>query len=114
MNAGNSKNDDRDLKRLLNNWSVQAPVPPRFQEQVWRRIASAQLQAVPAASPWSAIKSWINSLQPRPAVAAAYVATLLTLGALLGWTQSRHASEQLSTDLRVRYLQSVDPYLANR
>jgi hypothetical protein len=112
MNDGDSRNEDRALKPLLTAWKIRASLPPRFQDQVWQRIARAQSQPVLNTVTWSSIKAWISGMQLRPALAAAYVAAFLAVGAMLGWSQAQHATAQASIDLSARYMQSVNPYQA--
>ena len=51
---------------------------------------------------------------PRPALATAYVAVLLAIGATAGWAQARQESERVSDALSVRYVRLLDPYQAPR
>jgi phage-related minor tail protein len=114
MKTNNPLNDDEALRSLLREWRVETPIPPRFQEQVWRRIEREDAPAVTAVSPWRALQNWIANVLPRPALAAAYVAVLLAAGAGVGWTQAQHESSRVSNELSTRYVQSVDPYQAAR
>ncbi len=101
--------DDEALRGLLREWKVATPLPPRFQEQVWRRIESEGADAIAAPSPWSRLQNWIDSVLPRPALAVAYIVVLLATGAGMGWTQAQRETSHVSEVLSLRYVKSVDP-----
>jgi hypothetical protein len=100
------------LRRALRKWSVNEPLPPRFQEGVWRKIQEAESSALPAVSTtfWSLCRAWLNAALPRPAVATAYLLMLLFIGAGAGIWQARSQTSRLDDTLGARYVQSVDPY----
>jgi hypothetical protein len=101
MNHENTTPHDPKLSSLLRSARVSPPLPPRFQENVWRRIE---------ASP--ALKeniSWLDALAAlilRPRVAFAVVAVLLFAGILAGaHTGARDARQ----DAQARYVAYVAP-----
>jgi hypothetical protein len=49
---------------------------------------------------------------PKPALATAYVAVLLVIGASVGWSQARQETARVTGKLSARYAQAVDPYQA--
>ena len=98
---------DSQLGKLLHEWKVESPLPPRFEEQVWRRVARAD---EPAVSPLFAIRKWIAQLVVRPSFAYSYATILLMAGLLGGFWQAQAASHRTSETLRARYVQTVDPY----
>jgi len=103
MNSSNKKNpDDARLSSLLHESRISPAPPPRFQENVWRRIADAESR--PGASP-----TWIEALiakMLRPRLAFAAVAVLVIAGATLG----AHDGTQLARrDAQTRYLAAVAP-----
>lgn len=100
------------VRRLLAGWKVSAPLPPRFQEAVWRRIE--QLDAQPDLPPWWDLLARLVGALPRPAVAATYVLALLVLGGVTGYWQARMESARIDGSLSLRYVQSVDPYQSPR
>ena len=103
------ENNDERLKDALRTWSVQTPLPPRFQENVWRRIEAAERQQqVP--SPLSIFRNWLERAFARPAVAVAYVSAFALVGLTLGFKQAQSQSVNLESRLGLRYVQSVDPY----
>ncbi|SRR6266496_2275116 len=112
MKTTDPGNHDEPLRKVLKEWRSDTPLPPRFQEQVWQRIARAQTQSVP--SVWALIAHWVGAVLPRPAPAASYVAVLLTIGATVAWTQARQETARVKAELGQRYVRVLDPYLAPR
>jgi hypothetical protein len=103
MNKENLNPDDAKLSSLLRESRVAPPLPPRFQETVWRRIADSE------STKTSGSLTWIDSLlalvmQPRFAFAA--LAVLIAVGAAFG---IREGSELARHDAQIRYLASVAP-----
>jgi hypothetical protein len=100
------------LDRALRAWKVDAALPPRFQEAVWRRIAQAEI--LPATSWvrrfWPAIEAALR----RPALAVSYVVVLLMAGLSIGIAQARKESARVDAGLGARYVQSIDPYQTPR
>jgi hypothetical protein len=101
------ENDER-LRALLRSWVVDTPLPPRFQEQVWRRIERADLQ--PASPFWAGLLHLVEIALPRPKVAFAYVSVLLALGLTVGAWAAQVKTSHTESSLGLRYVQSVDPY----
>jgi len=100
------------VRKLLQEWKVTTPLPPRFQEQVWQRIESSEQQAVRSVR--AVIAHWVGTVLPRPALAVSYVAILLTIGVTVGWTQARQEAARVKDELGQRYVRVLDPYLAPR
>ena len=93
-------NDDK-LSALLRGSRPSPSLPPRFQENVWRRIETAE---APVRS-----GSWLDSLAAlilRPRFAYATVAALVMAGVLLGTYQGAQTARQTEQG---RYLASVAP-----
>ena len=84
---------DEALRQVLHQWKVDAPLPPRFQEQVWRRIERSESQ-----------------VQARPSLAVSYVTLLLLAGLLAGYWQVRSARAQTDENMGARYVQLVAPF----
>ena len=101
------KANDHPLDRLLQKWRVTPPLPPRFGEQVWKRIERAE---VPAVSIREAVRAWIAMAFARPAFAFAYVTVLLMIGLTLGAIQASQKTARWEQGLEARYVQSIDPY----
>jgi hypothetical protein len=98
--------DDGRLSQLLHEYKVDASLPPRFNEQVWRRIESR----APAASTLANLRTWIALAFARPSFAISYVAILLLAGLLVGLWQAHATSQRTAETLSTRYVQMVDPY----
>ncbi len=94
--ASNPSNDG--LGNLLREARPAPPLPPRFRENVWRRIESNESPAA---------VSWLESLAAlilKPRFALASVCALLLAGAMLGtWEGSAHARQAAQQ----RYVESV-------
>ena len=112
MKPTNPSEKDRQLSGLMREWKSEVSLPPRFQEGVWRCIEGAQ--APTKLSVWEAVSHWIGTLLPRPAMATAYVAVLLSVGATAGWTQAHQTNTRVKGELGQRYVQVLDPYQAPR
>jgi len=100
--------DDRPLHGLLAEWKTDASLPPRFQEQVWQRIARQGPR--PAAAPWQLLANWVEQALARPSLALSYVTVLLAVGLLSGFWQAESARARAAETLSARYVQLVDPY----
>ena len=101
-----------ELRKVLHEWTVDAALPSRFQEQVWRRIEHAQPPTAP--SIWTIVAHWVGTVLPRPALAISYVVVLMASGATFGWARARQETTHIKEDLSQRYVRVLDPYLAPR
>ena len=97
----NMNTNDPKLSALLRESRLSPSLPPRFQENVWRRIEDAE---APVKS-----ESWLDALAAlilRPKFAFATAAVLLfagiTLGTIDGSQTARHEAQ-------TRYVASVAP-----
>lgn len=103
MSKPNLNPDDTRLAELLRESRTVSPLPPRFHENVWRRIENTESNEIPAAATWL---DTMASLILRPRLAFAIAAVLLLAGVGLGWnkgeTRARHEAQS-------RYLASVAP-----
>ena len=95
------KTDDSKLSALLRESRATPSLPPRFQQNVWRRIEDAEAPTKPA--------SWLDAvaaliLRPRFALAAAAALVLagVFMGAIAGAQDARH-------DAQAHYVASVAP-----
>ena len=99
---------DEPLREVLHQWKVDAKLPPRFQEQVWRRIERSEPQAqVPA---WMLLFHRLTAALARPSLAMSYVTILLLAGLLTGYWQVRITRAHNDEALGSRYVQMVDPF----
>jgi hypothetical protein len=114
MKTNHPGHEDRPLRGLLKQWKATPGLPPGFQDRVWRRIQQDEAQPIVSVPLWTVWTNWVTAALPRPALAAAYVAVLLAIGATFGWAQARHETERVNGDLSARYVRSVDPYQTHR
>lgn len=112
MKPTDPRNQDEPLRKVLKEWRSEAPLPPRFQEQVWQRIERAQKRTAPSA--WAVLAHWVGTLLPRPALATSYIAVLLAIGVTAGWAQAQQETAQVKSDLADRYVRVLDPYQTPR
>jgi len=110
MKSNEDPQSDHDLKQILRQWVVDAPLPPRFQEQVWQRIARAEAKPEATTTIWSLLRGLLETKLPQPKFAYSYVATLLLLGVVSGAWAAQRESNRLTAALGSAYVQSVDPY----
>jgi hypothetical protein len=108
MKLENLADDDRLLRERLREWKPDAPLPPRFREQVWRRIATAEAQAPPTL--WDWLSSRLGQALARPAPAVCYVTLLLGVGLFAGYRQAQAENMRTVENLSLRYVQMIDPY----
>ena len=108
MNS-NAPNKD-PLDDLLKSWRVDAPLPPGFERNVWRRIDQSRDAQRPAV--WETVANWISNGLARPALAGSYIAVLVLIGVGVGWGHAQQDSAQLKQELGQRYVQVLDPYLS--
>jgi len=102
MNDTNHPSDDPQLGALLRASRPSPGLPPRFQQNVWRRIEAA---AAPAQS-----GSWLEALANlilRPRFAVALAAVILLAGVSAGTWQGRQTARH---EAQVNYLASVVPH----
>ena len=102
--------NERRLDELLHRWTVATPLPPRFQERVWQRIARAEPTVQAAPGFWAELRRLMDAYLPRPQFAYSYLGLLLLLGILGGAWAAQRESNRLDTALGSRYVQSLDPY----
>jgi len=104
MKEPNVSSDDERLSGLLREARVTPVLPPRFQENVWRRIESLDKHNAPTAgTTWlEVLTAWM--LRPRLALVVAAVLVLAGLG--LGWSRGERLARQ---DAQARYVAVVAP-----
>jgi len=103
-----SDSNDKFLSKTLHEWRVNEPLPPRFQEQVWKRIEKEE--RVPHRSFVLEAMGYLERLFAIPKLAVSYATVLLVLGLTTGYLAANAKEEHLSNELAARYVQSVDPY----
>ena len=104
MNEPDLRSDDAKLDGLLREARSSPALPPRFQENVWRRIEDTEKRNVPIAEDawFHPIASWI--LRPRRVVAVA--AVLVIAGVGTGWSSGERLARE---DAQARYMAVVAP-----
>ena len=104
MNATNLNPEDAKLRALLSESHPTPSLPPRFQENVWRRIERAEVpRTATARAGWlDAVATWIL----RPQLAFVVAAILVLLGVGLGWNNGQQLAQ---ADAQNRYLEAVAP-----
>ena len=108
MKSENSTENDAALSKMLRQWEVKDPLPSRFREQVWQRIARHEAQAPEAL--WTLVAAWIGRFMARPSLAVSYVTLLLLAGVVAGYWHARADAARMSQELGTRYVQILDPY----
>jgi len=98
--------DDVKLSRVLHEWPVNGPLPPRFQEGVWQRIEAAEARR--GASSW--LPDWLVVIFARPAYAAICATLLVVVGISVGLWKADRVTNRWDNQLAQRYVASVDPY----
>jgi hypothetical protein len=106
MKAQHFEHNDEPLSRVLREWKVTKPLPPRFQDEVWRRIERSETSA----SPWWMLIYRFAAAISRPSLAASYLTVLLLAGVIAGYWQARVANAHAEATLSARYVQMLDPY----
>ena len=104
MNTTNPHPDDLKLAERLREARPSPPLPPRFQEAVWRRIENAQEKAIAEISP-----TWLDLLAAlilRPRFAMVTATILIVAGASLGVYKGVDLARR---DAQARYVVSVAP-----
>ena len=104
MEEQNFKSDEGKLSGLLRDSRENPTLPPRFRENVWRRIESTDVRSIPVgdANWFDAVAAWF--LRPRLALAMAAVLVLTGLG--LGWSKGEQLARQ---GAQARYVAAVAP-----
>jgi hypothetical protein len=103
MKKENLNPEDAKLGSLLRESRAAPSLPPRFQDNVWRRIADTETASATDSPTWlDALTAFV--LRPRLAFAA--VAVLVLAGALIG---VRDGSQLARRDAQARYLAAVAP-----
>jgi hypothetical protein len=108
MKPNREPQSEESLGRALRRWTLEAPLPARFQEQVWQRIARAETQ--PQLTFRAGLLRSLEAVLLRPKIALSYVAAVLALGVAAGAVAAQIKTGHLDASLRARYVQSVNPY----
>lgn len=104
MNPQSLEPGDARLRNLLREARPAPPLPPGFQNAVWRRI-----ERVKAAHETTSLAAWFDQCATwilRPRWALATVAVVLLIGTTIGVMDGSGASKQAA---QMRYLSAVSP-----
>jgi hypothetical protein len=104
MKTENPEPAEERLRELLREARPAPPLPPRFQDAVWRRIERDDAASAPASSP-----SWLDRFVERllrPRLALAGITALLLVSALAGVLSGAETARQAA---QARYLSAVAP-----
>lgn len=93
----------------LDAWKVDLEAPPRFQAEVWARIAARESARRSLWDVLDAFASRLNAAFLQPRFAAASVAMGLMLGIGAAWVHAQDANASASRQLESRYLQTINP-----
>ena len=107
MKSQQEPGDAGRLDKALGEWVVNNPLPPGFQDQVWKRIARSEASR---AGWWDTLAGLLETALPRPRYAVACLALFLALGLGAGAVAAQIKTHRLDSELRTRYVQSLDPY----
>lgn len=97
--------NDEPLRALLREARPAQPLPPRFQESVWRRIENEDAVPTAIAAPFGWLQRWAERLL-LPRFALGGLALLLVAGGLTGFVSSADVVKQQAQE---RYLSAVAP-----
>ncbi len=104
MNTANPEPNEARLRGLLRDARPAAPLPPRFQEAVWRRIEQAEAPRETAAP-----VAWLDRLVERclrPRLALAGITALLLVSGVAGVLSGTQTAKEVA---QARYLSAVAP-----
>ena len=104
MKENDLNHNDAPLSTLLREARHTPSLPPRFQENVWRRVEQAAASgAAVESSSWSdVVANWLG----RPRLAFAVATMLVLVGVGLGLN---HGVQQARADAQARYVAAVAP-----
>jgi hypothetical protein len=105
MNDSRPSSEEAKLQELLRSARPTAELPPRFQENVWRRIEHAAPSHTRTSAGWlDALAAWVL----RPQLAFAVAAVIVLAGAGLGWNSGERLAHN---EAQARYVSAVAPSL---
>lgn len=104
MKENELNQNDAVLSTLLREARSTPALPPRFQENVWKRIERAdKSESATARAGWLEVLAiWIL----RPQLAFAVAAVLVLMGVGLGWNSGERLAR---SETQARYLAAVAP-----
>ncbi len=98
---------DDELEKQLSKWNPDVSIPPRFQANVWQRIAARE--AARRNSLWRRVREWISTDLPKPQYATALIALAVTLSIGVAHVQAQQTNMKHWRQLEARYVSSINP-----
>jgi len=108
MNGRHEIETDQQLRKVLQSWEVEASLPPRFKEEVWRRIGQSERTHPPL---WASFSEWMGLLSTRRTWAGAYIAVVLLIGVAAGLVSAEGYRAEAEKNWQAAYVESVSPLL---
>jgi len=96
---------DQGLHSHLQAWRADAELPPRFKEEVWRRIGRREEHRP---SLWG---EWWRVIAGQRVWAGVYVGVVVVIGVGAGFARSQNYREQAERTWQAAYVESVSPML---
>lgn len=109
MKRDNRTDGEEALHHALRDWQVDASLSPRFNENVWRRIARQAELRGRFANAWRNLLLQWDMLVRKPVGAAGILAALILLGIGLGSWHAQSYQAQTERAWQDAYLNSVSP-----
>jgi hypothetical protein len=98
-----------ELSEVLGEWRVEATLPPRFQEGVWRQIARTQVVQHAPGGWWTTLLLRWEKLVHRPVGVAACLTFFTALGIGFGLWHAQAYAKHTQSAWQNAYFQSVSP-----
>ncbi len=114
MNRNDNMDRDERLSTVLQTWKVNEPLPPRFAQDVWRRIAHTAPSNAGIMSWLAPLIRWWDLAVRRPVFAVAYLGLFLAAGLSVGFWQAQEYAHSTERTWQTTYVQSVTPTAAFR
>ncbi len=98
---------DEKPKRELPSWKAEVEIPPRFQAEVWQRIAARDTAR--RSSFWHQLSSQLSAQLAKPAYATAIIVAGVAMSLGVAHTQAQSANARHWRQLETRYVASINP-----
>jgi len=109
MQLGPHNDRHDELSDVLKEWRVEASLPPRFREGVWRRIAISRETRSAWIGFWQSVVFRWEALVRKPVGVAACLALFTAVGVGLGTWHAQEFAQRAETAWQHAYFQSVSP-----
>ena len=99
-------NQDEHLQKQLAAWNIEVDLPPRFQADVWARIAARESERLT----WrERAAEWFAAAFFQPRLAAAVAAISLILGAGTAYLRAQDFNAASGRQMEARYMAAINP-----